>query len=143
MNFSVEDDTLRNLLRDMVFLHENNNVNEDENNNVNEDEKDISILSIQISEYELKEKCKNNEKIEILYLPSDFFQTAQDEKCCICLENDVSTKLLPCSHDNMCGKCLDTLIHEQNGYEHRLKKIGEVKCPVCRGCIETVIKNIS
>ena len=62
-------------------------------------EKDIEELSIQNDKY--KERLERSER---------------DYLCCVCLEETIQVLLRPCSHANLCSKCVSLL----------------TDCPICR-----------
>ena len=54
--------------------------------------------------------------------------TTNELTCRICLQNRISTCLLPCRHSNFCASCIQGL------FDH-----ADSRCPVCRTTIESLI----
>jgi hypothetical protein len=51
------------------------------------------------------------------------------EYCCICMENLIKVKILPCNHREFCLRCIE--------------KLNEFKCPLCRNSFNYIENEIS
>lgn len=58
--------------------------------------------------------------------------TNAPSKCCICIDRDVTSALVPCGHMCMCQTC-------EAEYIRSATSGGIIRCPVCRSNIESIV----
>jgi hypothetical protein len=99
-----------------------------------------------ISLYSSKKKKKTK---EIKYVQGPTLKELEDDvkeeeggdnTCVICLENKKICNISPCQHKCCCVKCARELCFGDDSDEEILKKRGEVKCPVCRKDVKSILK---
>ena len=90
--------------------NDRNNINIDLNNNIRENRRN-----------NMRNNTNNDNQINLNYLRIKNIPEINNENieyCCICMENIIKVRILPCKHREFCLKCIE--------------KLTEFKCPICR-----------
>lgn len=80
----------------------------------------------------------NNTNTNTICTENKSTQTDFNPLCVICMENEVTTIIFPCSHYCVCQKCAEQLKLQAKGGYGRAKHIRvtmkdkSISCPVCR-----------
>jgi hypothetical protein len=102
-------------------------------NNNGEDKKKKKNKKKKEKELSFVEGPSPSEEKDDVTLPND-----TDDGCVVCLTNKKNCIVLPCKHLSLCVKC--SLDHCSGQNRDELKKINEVKCPVCRTDVVSIGK---
>lgn len=79
--------------------------------------------------YKEKEKKIIPAQDAVIFVENVGTKTEASNLCCICLDNDVNSVLIPCGHLSLCYGCCEV----QGRQEENL-------CPICRSKVDYFVK---
>ncbi|KAJ3165731.1 hypothetical protein HDU88_003924 [Geranomyces variabilis] len=69
---------------------------------------------------------------------SDSTPEVNGTECCVCLDREIGTVLVPCGHMILCVPCSKSVMSQVS-----IKGPGSAKCPACRAPVETCVETVS